>query len=601
MDEMNEFKNVQNGENDIDRINNMEYKKSGKRMQEGKRKNKKDKKDKKENKKKNIILKVFLLGILGIIILSIIAYIANDYIILDKNTTTNLVINNNNITLNLKNDIIIEDDIIYLSTADIANFFDKHIYLEEDINKIITTYDKKVAVIGFEENEIEINGSTKEIYASAMKRDDVTYLPISEMKEVYNIEIEYLEETMVMTIDSLDREQNQALVSGNTAVKSSTNFIAKTVDRIDKGEMVIIISQGESYTKVRTDDGKIGYVKNSKLENTIQIREELEDEKQIEGNINLVWDYFSEYGSAPDRSGTEIEGVNVVSPSFFYLDDDGNLDMNIGQAGIDYIEWAHDNGYKVWPMVSNAEAGLTVTSEVMNSYEKRDNLIEDLIKAVVKYDLDGLNIDFEYMKEEDKDLYSKFIIELTPRIKEIGMVLSVDVTAPDGSPEWSLCYDRNTLGDVADYLIFMAYDQYGASSNKAGTTAGYDWVELSVNKFLTNEGVDAEKLILAVPFYTRIWTETPEGEIVKNSTVTMKNIDSLIPSYAEKVWDEELKQYYVEYPEGNNTKKMWVEDLESLKAKISLINEKNLAGVAAWEKDMESDDVWQMFRQELSL
>ena len=210
------------------------------------------------------------------------------------------------------------------------------------------------------------------------------------------------------------------------------------------------------------------------------------EEKQISGKVNLTWDYYSEYATAPDRSGTKFDGVNVVSPAFFYLDTDGKLQENVGDSGQAYIQWAKNNGYKVWPMVSNAVAAksnLNITSKIMNSYEARKNLIEEIVNMCVKYNLDGINIDFENMKADDKDMYSRFIIELEPRLKDMGMTLSVDVTAPDGGETWSMCFDRNVIGDVADYIVFMAYDQNGASSTKPGTTAGYNWVKLNLVKF----------------------------------------------------------------------------------------------------------------------
>ena len=234
-------------------------------------------------------------------------------------------------------------------------------------------------------------------------------------------------------------------------------------------------------------------------------------------------------------------------------------------------------------------------------YEERKELIESIVKACVKYGLDGINIDFENMKQEDKDLYSRFIIELTPRLKEIGLVTSVDVTAPDGGETWSLCFDRHVIGDVADYIVFMAYDQYGVSSDKAGTTAGYDWVELSLNKFLTTEEIEPEKIILAVPLYTRLWTEDSNGKIMRNPTVSMKDIDSVIPEGVERNWKDDVKQYYVEYEEDGNKKKMWIEDITSLKEKVSLIKNNNLAGVASWQKGMETDEFWKMLVQELGL
>lgn len=543
-------------------------------------------------KKIGIILAI----VLGIII---IFHIANNYIVLGKNKKFNLVINNKNITTNMKNDVLIENGVIYLSQPDIKNFFDKYIYKEDEVNKIITTYDKKIAAIGFDENVITINGSDKNIYAHAIEKDGVAYLPISEMKDVYDIEVETIDKSKVITMDSLDREQKKAIITKSTAVKSSNKFIAKTVDRAKKGSYVIVVSIDNNYAKVRTENGKVGYIKANKLANEITVREAMEDEKQVEGKVNLVWDYYSEYASAPNRVGTAMNGVNVVSPSFFYLDDKGNLKTNIGNSGKTYVDWAHDNGYKVWPIVSNAEAGLQVTSKIMNSYTARQELIEDIIDNCVRYKLDGINIDFENMKQEDKDLYSRFIIELTPRLKEIGMVTSVDVTAPDGGETWSMCFDRNVIGNVADYIVFMAYDEYGASSTTAGTTAGYNWVKLSLNKFLTTEEIKPEKIILAIPLYSRVWTTDVDGKVT-NNTISMKKIDSVIPEGTEKQWDNDLKQNYVEYKEKNNKKQIWIEDIDSLKEKVSLIKENNLAGVGSWQKDFETDDVWDMLKQELN-
>lgn len=573
-------------------------------MEEIKKTKKEPKRMSKEQveKKKKTIIKVFI-TIVAIILLAFVALIANDYIILDNNKKTNLVINNRNVTSNLKNDIIIENNVIYLSKSDIANFFDKYIYDEKESNQIVTTYDKKIATIGFEKNSITINGSEKNIYAHAIKKDEVEYLPISEMKDVYDIEIENIEESKVITMDSLDKEQKRAIVSSNIPVKSSTNIIAKTVDRIQKGESVIVVSSDKGKTKVRTENGKLGYVKSEKLENEYTVREAMEEEKQIEGKVNLIWDYFSKYASAPERNGTSIEGVNVVSPAFFYLDEKGDLKENVGSKGQAYMEWAHANGYKVWPMVSNAEAAtesLSITSDIMNHYEKRQKLIEKIVNVCVKYELDGINIDFENMKQEDKNMFSRFIIELTPRLKEIGLITSVDVTAPDGGETWSMCFDRHVIGNVADYIVFMAYDQYGVSSSKAGTTAGYDWVKLSLNKFLQTEEIEANRIILAIPFYTRVWTTDNEGKTT-SKTVAMKNIDKVIPDGTEKQWDDTLKQNYVEYTEEGNKKQIWIEDIDSLKAKLSLIKENDLAGVGSWQKGMETDDVWGMLKEELGL
>ena len=550
-------------------------------------------------KKKKKIIRTFVI-ILAIIIIAIVAYKVNDYIIWDNNENINLVINNRNVTSNLKKDVLIQDGEIYISEQDLGNFFDKYIYEDTQNNQIITTYENKIAAISLNENKININGSDKETYAGVIEQDDTIYLPIEELEDVYGIEVEYVENSKVLILDTISREQKKAIITKDTPVKSSTNFIAKTIDRVEKGSYVVVVSEEGKYTKVRTENGKVGYVKTKRVANTVVVREEIKEEKQIEGKVNLVWDYYSQVGNAPDRTGETMEGVNVVSPAFFHLNEDEELEENIGQAGEAYIQWAHSNGYKVWPMVQNAGDGMmTVTSNIMNDYNKRHELINKIVEACVKYNLDGVNIDFENMKEEDKDLYSRFIIELTPRLKDMGMVVSVDVTAPDGAPTWSMCFDRHVIGDVADYIVFMAYDQYGASSNKSGTTAGYDWVSLSLNKFLQTEEIDSNKIILAIPLYARLWTEDSSGNIVRQSAVAMKNIDSVIPQDAERKWDEDLKQYYVEYQEDSYIKKMWIEDEESLKEKLSLITTNDLGGVASWEKDMETEDFWTFLAETL--
>lgn len=575
------------------------------------------KEEKKEKANKTIgtvIKRIVIVGILlalAIFILDTSKYYKNDDIV-DK---ANVIINNNNITKKLKKDIIIENDEIYMSMQDIRNFFDNYIYEETSQNRIITTYDENIAEIFFEGTHMNLNDSAQRVDAVAIEKNDVIYLPISQMENVYNIELEYIKETNIITMDSIRREQIVARARKNILVKDYARVLSRTVDKVKAGENLIIISKREDgWTKVRTENGKIGFVNQTSLENEKTVREEVTVEPQVEGKINMFWDYYSEYVNAPDRSGEKYDGVNVVSPTFFYIDYQGNFKDKVGKEEKEYIEWAHKNGYKVWPMISNSEAQntkkgadssniLKVTSKIMNSYELRKELIQNIINVCEEYDLDGINIDFEYMYEKDKDLFSRFIIELEPRMEKIGAVLSVDVTAPDGSPNWSLCFDRNAIGKVADYIVFMAYDQY--SSGTVGTTAGYNWVERNIEKFIGKQcEVDSEKIILGIPFYTKLWTETPDqnaknGIKVKSKVVIMKNIENEIPDGVEKKWDEQLQQYYVEYKSGESTKKMWIEDLKSLKEKVSLVNKYDLAGVAAWEKDQEVEETWKMIKETL--
>ena len=549
---------------------------------------------KKEGNKNLKPIRNVVIILVALIIIALIFAFAKNFMKDEKDNKISMIINNRDVTERLKKEIFIDEKgVIYVSKADIANFFDEYIYNDEDSKQIITTYGTKVAAVSMEQNKMTVNGGAINILNTIVQKDNTYYMPFSEMNDIYNVEIKYIKDTNIITVDSLDKEQIKYTANKNISIKYKASGISKTIDKVKKGEKVIYISSTEKgWAKVRTENGKIGYVKENKLTNKIYVRENIEEQKENR-KISLVWDYYSEYAKAPNRTGTTIEGVNVVSPAFFMLEkgENGTLFDNVGTSGQAYIEWAKSNNYEIWPMVSNNSLKDT-TSNILNNYEHRQLLIENIVNMAIKYKLDGINIDFEYMYQADKDKFSRFIIELAPRLKEIGAKLSVDVTAPDGSADWSLCYDRHVIGNVADYIVFMAYDQYGTSSNKAGTTAGYNWVETNVNKFVgIQEEVPSEKVILGIPFYTRLWKEDSDGKI-SSVTVNMKAVDVVLPAEAERVWDETLKQNYVEYEQEGYTYKMWIEDERSIKAKLSLMQQYNLGGVAFWEKDRETSTIW---------
>ena len=565
-----------------------------------KNKQKKSKEDK-INVPRLILRIVIVAIILGLMIFAI--KIAPNYARDEFADVTNLVINNNNITRNVKSNIIIEDNTIYLSTGDMQNFFDEYLLVDEENGRVITTSNTKTVMLPFEGTTINVNGAQKSIEHSLLNRDGTIYLPITDLTDIYNIEVNYSAESNIVTIDSLNRKFVQALSSKNMSVKYLPTVFSKTVDKLERGDTVVLVQDRENggnvveedWIKVRTKNGEIGYVKLDDITDENTVREDLDINTKIDGKVSLVWDYYSQYVEAPVRDG-EIEGVNVVSPSFYEITASGDIDANIGRNGENYVEWAHANGYKVWPMLSNSELGdMDAVSNLLSTFENRSYLIDNIIDELIDAGVDGVNVDFENMYQSDKDNYSRFIIELAPRLREAGLTLSVDVTAPDGSETWSLCFDRNVIGKVADYIIFMGYDQNGVSSTQAGTVAGANWVELNIKKFLGQEGVEANKLILAMPFYTRLWRES--NGTLTSSVVNMRSVT--IPEGVEKTWDEETKQYYIEYEQNGSTYKMWIEDEESLKAKLDLVNQYELAGGAFWSKDRESNTVWSVIAEKL--
>lgn len=549
--------------------------------------------------KKGKIIKIIVLIVVIILMALLVWFKAPDYYVKEVKGKTNLVINNNNVTSKMKDDVYIDNKgVIYLSINDVKNYFDKYINYDESSNRLITTSDTKTATLIKDKKNIDINGSTVSIASTLIEKDGKIYIPFSELAQnVYNVEIEHKESTDRVVIDSLDRELKKADSKKNVKVKYKAKKFSKTLAKVKQGEKIVVISQDEKWSKIRTENGIVGYVKNKTIANLTYVRENMEETKQINGKVNLVWDYYSEYAKAPNRSGENIEGVNVLSPSFFYLEkgSDGKISENVKQEGKDYIEWAHNNGFKVWPIVSN-NSYLTTTEGILNDYTKRRKLEDEIIRVTEEYNIDGINLDFENMNQEDKDMYSRFVIELVPRLKDLGKTLTVDVTAPDGSETWSLCFDRDVLANVSDYIVFMAYDQYGTGGNKEGTTAGYNWVENNVNKFIGQEAVAKEKIILGIPLYTRLWKE--DGGKITSKVVNIKDVESTLPSDIQKKWDEELKQNYVEYTDGSATYKMWIEDEKSITEKIGLAKKYDLAGIAFWEKDREYDGFWQFVANE---
>lgn len=559
-------------------------------------------KEKNEKNSSKLIFNIFIV-IVFLVLVGGVFYLSPNYIREDYDGKTKVLINNNNVTLKMKNDVYIdENNNVFLSLADVRNYFDKYIEYDKENGSIVTTSEINIAKMSTKDNKITINGQEEELNSSAIEKNETIYLPFSEISEkVYDVDLEYIKDTNTIIIDSLDRKQEVANTTKETKLKYKPQTLSGTLEKLDANEQVVYIEETNNWAEVRSKDGTIGYIKKEDLGNVEVAREAKEYIDKVKGKVNLVWDYYSEYAKAPDRTGETMDGVNVVSPSFFSLErgSNGEIYDNTKDDGAEYIEWAHNNNYQVWAMFSNNSLKDT-TSQILNDYEKRETMIENLMDLVEEYNLDGVNVDFENMNESYKDVYSRFLIELAPRLKKIGKTLSVDVTAPDGSETWSLCFDRNTIANVADYIVFMAYDQYGTNSNKAGTTAGYNWVEANVKKFLGQEDVDPEKIILGIPLYMRLWEEEEDGT-AKPEVVNMKDMFDVLPENQVATWDEELKQYYVEYEEDGKTYKMWVENEKSVGEKINLANQYNLAGIAFWEKDRETnDEFWTFVKEQLN-
>lgn len=323
----------------------------------------------------------------------------------------------------------------------------------------------------------------------------------------------------------------------------------------------------------------------------------LHGQPQSAAKINLVWDHIYD-ASRNQVKLDKIDGLDIVSPTWFAVVDETGLIHS--KADIGYVNDAHSKGYKVWALVSNS-FNPDLTHSVLASSEAQENIIRQLLEYAAAYKLDGINIDFENIYENDKDRFSEFVEKLAKRLKEKNLTVSIDVTVPSNTPNWSKCYDRKRLGAAVDYVMVMTYDEHWRKSPVSGSVASLPWVEKGIQNTLAL--VPREKVLLGIPFYTREWEESIDAagkKTVSAKTMTMAAVQQTIDEHnLHPVWLPDAGQYYVEYEKNNKTYKIWIENAHSIALKTELVHKYGLAGVASWRKGFEAKHIWNILNNNL--
>ena len=538
------------------------------------------------------VIRRILVSITMLIAIIFFMQIAPGYVKDPPKTSKIRMILNNNIINNLKNDIIFIDNKTYLSIDDIRNYFDE--FLKEEDNRFITTYAGNTAVIAKNSNAVYLNGeyinfSTQPLYD---KENSKYYLSLDDLNKVYDYEMRYNPYTKVVIIDTKSKKLVKAKSKNNFVIKYKATKLSKTVDKIVKNDEIIIVQNDnnsdyevEGWVRVRTPNAKIGYIdKNDIMDRSVAWGGNNKNDDLH--RVSIAWEYYPEGDSAPIKSD-KIKGINVVSPSFISVKSDGSVYSKGDENEKKYVDWAHKNGYKVYPTVSNISiSNINDNTKIFQTFETREKVINQIVDKLVEEKVDGVYVDFERILLSDKDNYTRFIIELAAGVRKHNMKISVAVTPPDGAENWSLCYDRFNLAKAVDYMVFLSFDTHGVLS-PVSLSSAYE-LENNINKFINNEGVPANKLVVSLPLYTRLWSEN-NGK-VRNKVVNMKNIT--IPDKVEKQWNDTTKQYYIEYKSYQTVNKMWIEDETSISKKLDIINKYNLKGAGFWELGREKADLW---------
>lgn len=454
----------------------------------------------------------------------------------------------------------------------------------------------------YQSGELKINGelsSSNNLVFS--KESDGIYVNYDFIKTYYKIQRVIGEDRKNILLRNEDKNysvssinKSSLIFDKNSVISDSPNAEIINIYKSSGDEEYITGSSGENYTEVITPNLIYGLVKKEDIFNLKVIKkEEVKIEKEVSNKINLTWEY-AENGNPNTANIPSMQGLNVISPIWYALKDtEGNLRSTYGSS---YYNWAKSRSYEVWPVVKNDFSNLDKTSAFMKSSTARENLINRLVEDSIKNGYDGINVDFENMYLEDRYYFSVFISELATMLRQNGVLLSVDVTVMDGSDTWSKSINREEIGRVIDYLVIMTYDEHWASSPISGSVASYDWADRSIKKI--TDVVPSEKVVLGLPFYMRVWTETPSKSVankmdVKSTVLTMKYAKGYIEKHDLKlIWDENAKQYYSIYIDEGSLKKIWFEDDRSIESKIDIVHKYNLAGVASWRRGFEEQSVW---------
>ncbi|MEK5506257.1 MULTISPECIES: glycosyl hydrolase family 18 protein [Paenibacillus] len=482
---------------------------------------------------------------------------------------------------------------------------DPSVRYEDDSQTVIMATRQSLLYMKVSKAQGELNGKTYALSAAPQVISGEVYIPIEAVREVYGVSIhedsvtgavilmKAGEKVRLGNVEKKDGQQDARIALRKEA--SSLSFILTDVPQRTK---VRIWSQQGDWYFVQLDNGYAGYIKSDHIAEGEElvipsVKDDLSiSEKHWEGRpVNLAWEAV--YNRKPDPSKFDpMPGVNVVSPTWFsVVDHEGTVESKADPA---YVSWAHRKGMEVWGLLSNS-FNPELTTEALSTFERRKSIVDQMISLAQQNDLDGINIDFENVHTKDGPNVTQFLRELKPMAREHDLILSIDVTPKSQSEMWSVFLDRKALGTITDYLMVMAYDEHWAASPKAGSVASLPWTEASIKRIIREDEVPSQKVVLGIPLYTRVWSETPkEGKIkVTSKSLGMESAANIIAQFKlNPKFRASEGQNYVEYTEDGVVKKIWLEDQVSLKARVELAKSLKLGGIGVWNRSFADKDAW---------
>ena len=498
------------------------------------------------------------------------------------------------------------NEVAYVDYQAVKEVLNDYFYWDSENNTMLYTMPTDVVQIPAGSNSYTADGKTQSLNYNIVLIDGTeTYIALDFVKQYTDISYETFHDPDRIVINNEWGDVTVASIRKAGKVRSLGGIKSPILREVEKNEVVRILEPMEDWTKILTQDGYIGYIRNDRL-----VKERTETRTsdfvtpeytniQKDYKINLVWHQTTSmdanYNIIYDIAN--VKNVNTISPTWFSIaSNDGTLDS---LALADYVDTAHSNHMEVWPLVDNFSENIDFAT-VMNSTSARNKIENQLIAAAIEYSFDGINVDFENISEDAADGYIQFMRELSVMCRKNGIVLSVDVPVP---MDFTAHYNRKALGEVCDYVMIMGYDEHYAGSEEAGSVASLSFEEEGIQNTL--QEVSAEKVVSGIPFYTRLWCTTTNED--GTTTVTSEAMgmnqaqQTLENNQVEASWDETTGQNYAQFDgENGELYQIWLEDTESLTRKLELIKNYDLGGAAEWKLGLEDDSVWDLIAKYVS-
>ncbi len=477
----------------------------------------------------------------------------------------------------------------YLALSIVQNELNSRFYWDETEQILVVTTANEVATAGLET-------MMEEAPVLLRQEDGTVYVALDYVAQYTNIQVDTYTNPNRVFLRTQWGETTTAGVEEEGQVRTEQDVKSPVITDVSPDDRVTVLEQGEDWSTVYTRDGFVGYMQNSQLTGL----ETVEDpgpyqapeytRTTLDGKVFLVWhQVFEESGVDSLNSFLEnAQGLNVLAPTWFSIqDEEGNLES---RASHEYVEIAHSRGIQVWALVENINIEGVNAVELLSVTSHRTNLINGLMAQAEEYGLDGINVDLEELPAEAGEGYIQLIRELSVACRQRGLILSVDNYVPSA---WTEHYHRAEQGVVADYVVVMAYDEH-YNGSEPGSTSSLEFVRQGVEDTL--QEVPAEKVICALPFYTRLWEDN--SGVVTSSTVGMNEVQGVLDQLSQydnfsQEWMAELGQTFAQADRSSGVScQLWVEDEASMEAKLNAVAPYNLAGIGGWKLGMETDGVW---------